>query len=260
MNEPTVSVIIPVFNGEAYLKDCIENMLMQTYKNLDIIVVDDGSTDSTAKIAAAYPVTCIQLPTNHGLSVARNTGIENAKGDYIHFMDVDDRINIDFYQEMVAAVVETNAEIACSGMINEPKPHRTMLFTERLVLTTTADKLKVTNVGKWGFSVRYLFKKDFLNQHKLRFIEGRFIEDLPFSLSAVYYSEKLVVVPIATYTYILRENSIMTNRKRSHRKKRHRDMRFVKEFRHRFAREHNIKIPGVPTTGIFSLFFVKWFT
>lgn len=256
---PLISVIIPVYNGEMYLKDCLENILGQSYTNLDIIVVDDGSIDGSAKIAANYPVNYIKLSCNRGISVARNTGIDNAKGDYVHFMDVDDSINLDFYKEMVNAILETGADLACCGMINEPKPHRTMLFDEQRVVTSVDDKLGITNVGKWGFSVRYLFKRSLIEKHHLRFTEGRFIEDLAFSLSAVYFSEKLVVVPKAIYTYILRENSIMTKRERSHRKKRHRDLRYVKEFRHHFAREHNIKIPGVPT-GLFSLFFVKWFT
>ena len=256
---PLVSTIIPVYNGAKYLNTCLENILSQSYKNLDIIVIDDGSTDETAEITRKYPVNLIRHPHNRGLSAARNTGIDAAKGEYIHFMDVDDAINTDFYQEMVASIVETGADIACSGMINEPKPHRTMLFEEQIIATTISDKLKITNVGKWGFSVRYLFKLAILNTHNIRFIEGRFIEDLPFSLTAVYYAEKLVVVPNAQYRYILRENSIMTTKDRAHRRKRHRDLRYVKEYRHRFARKHHFKIPGVPT-GRFSLFFVKWFT
>ena len=136
-----VSVIIPVFNGEAYLRDCLDNILGQSYTNLDVIVVNDGSTDNSLMIASEYPVRIINLPRNRGLSVARNSGIDHAKGEYIHFMDVDDQINTGFYQEMVKAIKETGAEIACSGMVNEPKPHRTMLFKERLLLTTINDKL-----------------------------------------------------------------------------------------------------------------------
>lgn len=259
MKEPLISVIIPIYNGESYVKGCIENMLEQSYRNLEIIVVDDGSTDNSTKIAEKYPVKIVSLGKNHGLSAARNTGIENAKGEYIHFMDVDDAINLDFYKEMAVAITETDADIACCGMINELKPHRTILFSERVLLTSTADKLKITNVGKWGFSVRYLFKMSFLKTHNLQFEIGRLVEDLPFSLSAVYYSKKLVIVPNAVYTYIRRENSIMTRKDKAHRKKKHQDLRYVKEFRHKFARQHNFKIPGVPT-GRFSLFFVKWFT
>ena len=244
-----VTTVIPVYNGAKYLASCIEQIIAQSYKKLDIIVVDDGSTDATARIAQKYPVHLIQHERNRGLSAARNTGINAAEGDYIHFMDVDDAINPDFYREMVQSIVETGADIACSGMVNEPKPHRTMIFEKQKAVTTVSDKLKITNVGRWGFVVRYLFKMTLLNKHNIRFIEGRFIEDLPFSLTAVYHSEKLVVVPKAEYRYILRKNSIMTKSDRAHRRKRHRDMRFMKEYRHHFARKHRFKIPGVPQAG-----------
>lgn len=260
MKEPLISVIIPVFNGEAYLRERLKETLNQTYKNLDVIVVNDGSTDNSAQIAQEFPVRIVNLPKNRGLSVARNTGIDHAKGEYIQFMDVDDSINPDFYKELVAAITETDADIACSGMVNELKPHRTMLFSEQKVSQSIEEKLKITNVGKWGFSVRYLFRTNFLRKHNLRFEEGRFVEDLPFSLSAVYFANKLVVVPGAVYTYIRREGSIMTRRDKAHRKKKHQDLRHAKEFRHNFARKHKFKIPGIPTWGKISLFYVKWFT
>ncbi|MDR1518116.1 MAG: glycosyltransferase [Dysgonamonadaceae bacterium] len=259
IKEPVVSVVIPVYNGEQYVKSCLDDMMSQTYKNLDIMVIDDGSTDKSADIAREYPIRLIQHEKNRGLSAARNTGIDATKGEYIHFMDVDDGINPCYYEKMVAAITETDADVACSGIINEPKPHRTMLYDEQKVFSGIDDKLKITNVGKWGFSVRYLFKVEFLKKHHLRFEEGRLIEDLPFSLPAVYFAEKLVVVPGAVYTYILRENSIMTRKDKKHRQKRHTDRRYAMEFRHHFARQHHFKIPGVPT-GRFSLFFVKWFT
>lgn len=254
-----ISVIIPVYNGGFYIDSCLKCLMNQTYKNLEIIVINDGSTDNSEQTIKKYPVHLISLPNNSGISVARNRGIDTAKGEYIHFMDVDDSINKDYYNKMLEAITEADADIACSGMVNEPKPHRTMLFKRREILKTTEDKLKITNVGKWGFSVRYLFKTDFLKKYNLRFIEGRLIEDLPFSLSAVFFANKLVTVPNAIYTYILRQNSVTTKRDSSFRKKRHRDLRFAREYRHKFAREHNFKIPHVPT-GRLSLFFVKWFT
>lgn len=254
-----VSVVIPVYNGEQYISSCLDNLMNQSYKNLEIIVINDGSSDNSEQIIKNYPVKLISLTSNSGISIARNRGIDTAKGEFIHFMDVDDSINSDYYKEMVDAITETNADIACSGMLNEPKPHRTMLFKEREIFITTEAKFKATNVGKWGFSVRYLFKTDFLKKYNLKFIEGRLIEDLPFSISAVFFANKLVTVPGAIYSYILRQNSVTTQRNSSFRRKRRRDLRFAKEFRHKFAREHNFKIPYVPT-GRFALFFVKWFT
>ena len=255
-----ISVVIPVYNGELYIAECIERLLRQTYENLEIVVVSDGSTDRSVEIAEKYPVKIIQFEQNRGPATARNAGMDVATGKYVHFMDVDDAINDEFYEKLAIAVEETQADIACCGMINEPKPHRTMIFKERLELTTTKEKLKVTNVGRWGYSVRYLFNVDFLKANNLRFEEGRFIEDMPFSFAAVYFANKLVTVPDAIYTYIFRKNSIMTRRDRAHYKKKHRDLRHAREFRHNFARKHGFKIPGVPTMGWLSLFYVKWLT
>jgi glycosyltransferase involved in cell wall biosynthesis len=257
--ETLISVIIPVYNGEKYIAQCLENMLCQTHKNLEIIVVNDGSTDKSEEIAEKYPVKIVRFETNRGLAAARNAGMDIASGKYLHFMDVDDEINDVFYEKMIAAARETCADMACSGIINEPKPHRTMLYSEQTVVSEMDEKLKITRVGKWGFSVRYLFRVEFLKNHWLHFEEGRLIEDLPFSLPAVFFAEKLVVVPGAIYRYILRENSIMTKKDKNHRKKRHIDRRHAMEFRHHFARQYHFKIPGVPTNR-FSLFFVKWFT
>ncbi len=257
--DPLISVVIPVYNGEMYVKPCLENLMAQTYKNLEIIVIDDGSTDRSGEIASTFPVEVVQMPQNSGLSAARNKGMEVAKGSYIHFMDVDDAINADFYKALAEAIMATQADIAVSGMINEIKPHRTMLFQEQRVLSSIQEKLKATNVGKWGYVWRYVFRIDFLKAHHLRFEEGRLIEDLPFSLPAVVFADKLVLVPEAVYTYMLRENSIMTKKDKAHRKRRRKDLQYVKAFRQEFARKHKIKIPGVPT-GRLSYYYVKWFT
>lgn len=248
--EPLVSVIIPVYNGEQYVKSCLEMMINQSYKNLEIIVVDDGSIDNSATMTQGYAVTLIRHEQNRGLSAARNTGIDAAQGKYIHFMDVDDEINPDYYKALVEAITETGSDIACGGMVNEKKSYKTRLYKKRETLISTQDKLEATYVGKWGYVWRYLFRLEFLKQHNLRFEEGRFIEDLMFSLPAVYYADKLVVVPGAEYVYYQRENSIMTRKDREHRKKRSEDHSHAKAYRTAFAQKHNIKIPGLDTGRI----------
>lgn len=255
-----ISVIIPVYNGEKYIAECLGHMARQTYGDLEVIVVNDGSTDRTAEIAAKYAVRLISQE-NRGVSAARNAGIDAATGEYVHFMDADDAVNDRFYELLAAAATETGADVACSGMINEPKPHRTMVWTERRELVTTEEKFRATNVGVWSFSVRYLFRAEFLRAHDLRFEEGRIIEDMPFSIAAVYFANKVVTVPGAEYTYIFRPGSQMAVRDRARRRKRHRDHRHAKELRHNFARKHGFRIPGVPTAlGPISLFYVKWLT
>ncbi|GHT17458.1 hypothetical protein FACS189429_1590 [Bacteroidia bacterium] len=253
-----ISVIIPCYNGEKYVAQCLENLLSQTCKALEIIVIDDGSTDNSAQIAAKYSIKLVRLSQNSGLSAARNAGMDIATGDFIHFMDVDDEINDVFFENMLSAILATDADIACGGMINEPSPRKNLIYSEIEVLTTTAEKLEKTKVGRWGYVWRYVFNTDFLKNHHLRFEEGRFIEDLPFTLPAVFFAKKVVLVPHAVYTYKLQENSIMTTNDFAHRKKRFRDWQHVKAFRKAFANQHKFKIPNVATTGVKAL-IVKWF-
>ncbi len=253
-----ITVIIPIYNGEKYAKTCLENMLQQSYKNLEIIVVDDGSTDKTAEIIRDYPVKIITHEKNKGLSAARNTGMDAATGEYIHFMDVDDSVNSVFYEKMIKAISETETDIACGSMINEHNRYKTQRFKNQQVYVNTKDKLTATYVGKWGFVWRYLFRLDFLKSRKLRFEEGRFIEDLPFSVPAVYFANKLVTVPDAEYFYNHSVNSILTNKEKTHRKKRHADKKYAKEQILKFAKEHNFKIPGV-NTGQLNYLFRKFY-
>ena len=256
-----ISVIIPVYNGERYIAGCLDGMLRQTHRDLELIVVNDGSTDCSLEIAMEYPgVRIISFEENRGLAAALNAGMDAATGDYLHFMDVDDAVSDDYYELMAAAAAETDSDVACSGIVNEPKPHRTIVINERRVLDSTDEKLRVTNVARWGYKVRYLFRVSFLRERDLRFEEGRLIEDMPFSLRAIYFANRVVLVPGAVYTYILREGSIMQTRDKAHRRRRHRDLRHAKEVRHKFARAHSFTIPGVPTRGPFSLFYVKWLT
>jgi glycosyltransferase involved in cell wall biosynthesis len=256
-NHKLISVIIPVYNGEKYIAQCIENMLHQSYKNLEILVIDDGSTDNSAKIAETYPIRVIRQE-NQGPSSARNAGMDAARGAYIHFMDVDDLINLDYYRSMIDAILQTDADMACGGMVNEIKPHRTILYPDRLLVSLIDDKLSITQVGKRGYAVRYLFKKTFLEEKKLRFEVGRLVEDLPFSLTAVYHAKNIATVPGAVYYYKRRANSNMMSHNPVIRKKRHEGWVKAKAFRQQFAIEHNIQIPGV-RSGKFSRYIEKWF-
>lgn len=247
MDLPLITVVIPVYNGEKFIKTCLENVLGQSYKNLEIIVVNDGSTDKSAEIAAQYPVKTVTHEKNSGLSAARNTGIDNATGDYIHFMDVDDLLNTDFYNAMAKAVVETSSDIACSGVIHEQEKYKTQLFGKQKTYISTKDKLTATYVGKWGYVWRYLYRLDFIRQNNLRFEVGRFVEDLSFSLPSLYFAKKIVVVPGATYLYAFVENSIINNPDKTHKAKVKEDFRHAQKVILDFASKHNFKIPGLNT-------------
>lgn len=116
-----LSVIVPCYKAERYIERCLNGLLAQSYKNLEIIVVVDGIVDRTAEIAERYPVKMIVFEKNQGLSAARNIGIKESTGEYIHFMDVDDTITDGFYENLMDAITRNDADIACSGIINQKK-------------------------------------------------------------------------------------------------------------------------------------------
>lgn len=245
MKDITVSVIVPCYKGEKYIAHCVENLLSQSYKNLEIIVVIDGNVDKSAEIARQYPVNVIVLEKNQGLSAARNAGIKACHGDYVHFMDVDDSINKDFYLNMAKAVSETDADIACAGIINRRKAYKCQLFDKMKVLTSNKDKFSATWVAKWGYVWRYLFRKSFLLANNLEFEVGRLIEDMPFSFKALYFADKIVTVPGTSYVYESVEGSIMNRTDLAWVRKRRQDFLHSRAVIRSFAKEHNISAPGL---------------
>lgn len=237
-----ISVIVPVWNGEKYLAQCIENLLLQTHKDLEIIVVDDGSTDATASIAAEYPTVKYIRRDNGGNYAARNTGIGAATGDYIHFMDVDDLVNLEFYEKMIGAVVATGADMACCGFVFERFPEQTQRIEHSLVVSTVDDKFTLTGVRRYGACWKYIYRAGFLREHNLLFEERRAAQDRVFSFQAVFYANRIVSVPGAVYIYKNRDESVTTTKKMQSVKKRHEDRKAAAEFIERFARENNIRL------------------
>ncbi len=256
-HQPLISVVIPVYNREKYIKNCLDIITNQSYQNLEIIVVDDGSSDSSVDIIKQYPqVHLIQHSKNKGLATARNTGMDNATGKYIHFMDDDDEVNSTFYENLLKASEETDADMSCCSMVYQNIMSKSILFSERNVYTSMRDKYEITYVAKSGYVWRYLFKLEFLKNHNLRFEDGRLIEDLPFTFQAVYYANKVVTVPDAKYLYVFNPNSIINTKDKERAEKRENDSDYAEQFIRDFAKEHHFKIPGVHI-GRTKYFFTK---
>ena len=124
MHEPIISVIVPIYNTEKYLHKCIASILGQTYSKLQVILVDDGATDTSAAICDTFlekddRVECIHLKEKKGQSNARKQGLLHAKGEYIGFVDSDDWIEPDMYENLISKIVSFGADIICSGIIYE---------------------------------------------------------------------------------------------------------------------------------------------
>lgn len=243
MNDsPLISVIVPAYNAEEYLEQCIESLLNQSYKNLEIIVIDDGSTDNTAQIVKQYPIVQYLHQHNKGLSATRNRGIELANGEYIHFMDADDLLTLDFYEKMVKAATETHSDMACSGFHFERFPNQSQIIHHRLLFTHTEDKIKATNVCNYAACWRYLFKLSFLRNNKLSFEDGRVAEDRIFSIQAVHLANKIVTVPHVLYIYKNRKNAITTSKDYKLTRKRHEDRKYADRFQSDYAKQHQFHL------------------
>lgn len=129
---PKISVIVPAFNAELFLRRCIDSILQQEYSNIEIIIIDDGSTDRTADIVNEYADKDKRViglhQNNRGLVAVRNRGIELASGDYIGFVDSDDSISADLYRRLLENAIENNADISICGIrfsfdVGEPIDH-----------------------------------------------------------------------------------------------------------------------------------------
>ena len=259
-----ISVIVPCHNGEKYVEGCLRTLASQTYKYLEIIIVDDGSSDRSLSvieqaIASMMPTVLLIKQSHKGVSASRNVGMDHASGDYIHFLDIDDEINSEFYEMLAETAKTTASDIVACNVINEAKPHRNISYEVTEIVTSTEERLGLTNVGRRGSAWRFLFRLDFLKEHGLRFDETRISgEDRVFSLQAVYFAQSVATEPRATYYYRKNEGSIMNTQSAELKKRRHADWQRVKEFYISFAEEHKIIIPGIPT-GKLSRYVLRWF-
>lgn len=214
--QPEISIIVPVYNVENYLEKCIKSILQQTFKNFELILVDDGSTDNSRIICDKYKDIDSRISVIHkfngGQSSARNVGIDNAKGRYIGFIDADDYIENDMYQILYENIEMNNADMSICGVIRENDGKRTswikaldsamvMSPKEALLLTIKGTYMNISPCNK-------LYKKSVFDN--LRFVEGKVFEDFHITPDMFNKCKKIAYTPEEKYIYVCRENSTMT--------------------------------------------------
>ena len=211
-----ISVIVPVYNVEKFLAQCLESLVLQTYKNLEIIIVDDGSSDNSYKIYKKYAKSDSRIQIikqkNAGVSAARNTGLASATGEYVHFIDSDDYIDIDYYEKMLKASRSMSPDIIAGGVVSQNAPLYNIVYDSKCVLKTSTEKFLITNALNNCTVWRYLFKRDFLIKNKLTFVTGRIFEDMLFTPNAILLANYIVTVPDAKYYYVFNEGSLLNKK------------------------------------------------
>ncbi len=213
---PLISIIVPVFNVEAYVERCIESLILQSYQNIEIIIVDDGSTDNSGKICDKYRERDSRIKVIHkqngGLADARNTGLDKAKGEYIAFVDSDDWVAADYVNEMYKVLVLNDSDIAVCKFQkvshNRVISHRSneiqkVYVREEAVKQLLYQKISTSVCGK-------LYKIDLWNG--MRFPVHRLYEDVEPSYFIFNKCKKIVCVNRILYFYYLRNNSIVNQK------------------------------------------------
>lgn len=209
-----ISVIINVYNGEKFIKKCLDSVINQTYKNLEIIIVNDGSTDNTLSICESYKDNRIKIinQENMGLSLSRNVGIDNATGEYLFFVDVDDYIELDAIEYLYKLTKENNTMIAtCSTKDIHNYDFKVKPRKEIVSVISGKEMLKNILMSKDRFGTVWnkLIKKELFNN--IRF-EDRIINDVVVLYKLALATEKVTYSNQIKYYYLRHSNSITAKR------------------------------------------------
>lgn len=221
-----LSVVVPVHNGERYVKHCIESIQNQSLKGIQIIVVDDGSTDRTSELVQQYPdVQLIHRAENGGTGSARNVGLDCAQGEYVAFLDVDDWLDSNAYLEMTKSLDNSIADVGVCNIYTEYGdyrrseirylyPHNNTItgnFALRLLCKVDAyDNYISPRVGN------KIFRIDFLRKYGIRFPEYPLWEDDMFTFLTFRHAKKVDIISGVAEHYLQRESSVMHSFSQSH--------------------------------------------
>lgn len=201
-----VSVIIPVYNVENYLRKCLNSLVNQTLKDIEIIVVNDGTLDNSQEIideyVKKYPKKVVSIiQENGGQGAARNTGLLHAKGEYIGYVDSDDYVEENMYEELYKKAKEEDSDIVICGN-NVVKENYEFLSKEDVDKEFLLGKMAVWNK---------IYKKNIIVDNKIQFRSKVWYEDLDFTMKVFFSSKKISYIDKHLYNYLLREGSTMNN-------------------------------------------------
>lgn len=226
MYKPLVSIIIPVYNVENYLKRCIDSVVNQSLRNIEIILIDDGSLDSSSKICDEYKVLDERITVihkqNEGLGMARNTGIDIASGKYIAFVDSDDYIESNMYELLYNKAIISNSDVVfCNSVWEGINGNRINIIdypeertiSDNIINFSRAFVIPNEELGHTICLTAWhgIYELSCIKKNNIRFISERFIpsEDKYFHLNLFKYITKVSFIPQILYHYCENSNSIV---------------------------------------------------
>lgn len=199
-----ISVIVPVYNVEKYLDKCLESIIKQTYKNLEIIIIDDGSTDKSGLICDKYTKKDNRIKVIHqenkGLGASRNIGLRMITGDFISFVDSDDFLSLDYFDYLYYLLLKNKADIVCCSIKKKINKNKIKIYDSKEALK----KMFLFEIDTCVMSK--LYKKEVLKD--LKFQEDVIYEDILFTSKAIMNSKKIIVSKQLKYYYLIRNDSL----------------------------------------------------
>lgn len=230
MSQPLVTISIPIFKCETFLEKCLDSVRNQTYRNIEVSLINDQTPDNSVEIAQNFIEKyqlknweILHLEKNSGLSVVRNKGIDTARGKYLFFLDSDDTITPDCIEKLVKVAereqaqmtisqtqcekLETGEKFFCIGKIQ----NTTSIFGNDIILKAFAAEGRIS-----GSAVNKLFLVEFYRENKIYFVPGLFAQDELWTFHTCLKLESIAYQPDITYTYYLHNQSVIHNRGKRH--------------------------------------------
>ena len=213
MNDPLVSIVVPVYKVEKYIRECIDSILKQTYQNYELILVDDGSPDRCGEICEDYKKKNEKIQVIHkqngGLSDARNAGTKIAKGEYITYIDSDDYVSENYLEKLVSAAVKYDADFVPGNYTREAF-NSTVGNEEHVFASDQAFRKLLT----WDTVMVYAWAKLYRLSmfQNIEYPVGRLSEDCCTTYKLILNSNKVVCIDDEIYYYRITPNSILTSK------------------------------------------------
>lgn len=227
MKRPFFSIVMPMYNVDAYIGHAIRSIQEQSYGDLEIVVVDDCSTDNSAGVVERFMeadrrIRMIRHKENRGLSAARNTGILEAKGEYIWFMDPDDYVDPALLEKVKASLEENPAEVVLFGLVEEYYNRDGSLEYTHSIIPEAAlfrgqeqlrkSVLRLEQQTLYGYAWNKIYKLDYIKNQNIFFEDVRLIEDIVFNISVFTGITGLNLLPFSPYHYAKRLGANLTNK------------------------------------------------
>lgn len=215
MQNQLISVIVPIYNVEAYLNRCVESIVNQTYQNLEIILVDDGSPDKCPKMCDEWAIKDSRIKVIHkkngGLSDARNAGMKIATGKYISFIDSDDYVALDFFETLLSVMEKENSDIAECNVVKFYEDGRSEKYSDDLAITTFDTESALTGLIAENPFHQHVWNKLYKTQlvKDIPYAVGKLNEDEFWTYQVFGRAQKVSKINKTMYHYFQRSSSIM---------------------------------------------------